>query len=134
MFNMERWEIDLAYSMVAQAISKLAERFGFSSFKLAPSRAREAGGADLSDLPPIHEHYDEEIENEEEYCHMLRLCAFVLLDHLVDKSPRFLLRLLSPSVRLVTLTIELCLCADLQEEESREWGLPACRQKVEEGL
>ena len=47
---------------------------------------------------------------------MLRLIAFFILDQLVDKNPTFLLKFHPSILALISLTMQLCFKADLQED------------------
>lgn len=60
MFKLEKWEKEVAYSMLSQSVAKLSERFSFTTYKKIrhnpkPSPQEE----ELCPLPPISEHYEE---------------------------------------------------------------------------
>jgi hypothetical protein len=93
--------------MVSQSVVKVAERFGFTSFKKTRNKQKEEWEESqlCPLLPPISEHYEEEIENEEEYCHMLRLSVFIIIDQVMDMSLESTLPLSATMIKLTSLTV-----------------------------
>lgn len=65
MFRLEKWEREVAHSMITQSVAKISERFSFTTYKKTHYLPRDSVSEDsLCPLPPISEHYEEEIDNE----------------------------------------------------------------------
>jgi len=56
------------------------------------------------------------------------------MEDFIDKAPTFLLKISSPMTHAIHLTIELCFCADIQDNENSELNKFYLRSKIYEGL
>lgn len=61
---------------------------------------------------------------------MLRLSLFIIIDQVIEITPEATPPLSTTMIKLTSLTIQLCLQADLQEKGNIEWASEDCKQKI----